>query len=160
MTHGRSRKKKKSPVNWIEIAVQFLTGLITGIILLIIDKLWTPQQAGGRKPFLPIRITQIVIIHNYENSDYCCNLNHCRIYRAFCLQKMEGSEMPVGNPKPQTIATKKYEEKAGWISKSYKLKRELVEHFAAACQSAGISQAAQLTKMMNEFIAQQKNEQA
>lgn len=71
---------------------------------------------------------------------------------------MEGSEMPVGNPKPQTIATKKYEEKAGWISKSYKLKRELVERFAAACQSAGISQAAQLTKMMNEFIAQQKNE--
>ena len=68
--------------------------------------------------------------------------------------------MPVGSPKPQTIATKKYEEKAGWISKSYKLKRELVErtHFAAACQSAGISQAAQLTKMMNEFIAQQKNE--
>lgn len=42
MTHDRSRKKKKSPVNWIEIAVQFLTGLITGIILLIIDKLWTP----------------------------------------------------------------------------------------------------------------------
>ena len=71
---------------------------------------------------------------------------------------MEGSEMPVGNPKPQTIATKKYEEKAGWISKSYKLKRELVEQFAAACQSAGISLAAQLTRMMNEFIAQQKNE--
>lgn len=68
---------------------------------------------------------------------------------------MEGQEMPVGNPKPQTIATKKYEEKAGWISKSYKLKRELVEQFAAACQSAGISQAAQLTKMMNEFIEQQ-----
>ena len=64
--------------------------------------------------------------------------------------------MPVGNPKPQTIATKKYEEKAGWISKSYKLKRELVERFAAACQEAGISQAAQLTKMMNEFIEQQK----
>lgn len=32
--------KKKSPVNWIEIAVQFLTGLITGIILLILDKLF------------------------------------------------------------------------------------------------------------------------
>ena len=64
--------------------------------------------------------------------------------------------MPVGSPKPHTIATKKYEEKAGWISKSYKLKRELVERFAAACQEAGISQAAQLTKMMNEFIEQQK----
>ncbi|GAA6295507.1 hypothetical protein F220043C3_39410 [Enterocloster asparagiformis] len=39
MAKGKSRKKKKSPINWIEIAVQFLTGLITGIILLIIDKL-------------------------------------------------------------------------------------------------------------------------
>ena len=158
MTKRRSRKKKKSPVNWIEIAVQFLTGLITGIILLIIDKLWKPQQVGGRKPFLDTRITQFVIIHNNENSNYSSNINNRRIYRAFCLQKMEGQEMPVGSPKPQTIATKKYEEKAGWISKSYKLKRELVERFAAACQSAGISQAAQLTKMMNEFIAQQKNE--
>lgn len=64
--------------------------------------------------------------------------------------------MPVGNPKPQTVATRKYEEKAGWISKSYKLKREVVEQFAEACEKAGISQAAQLTKMMNEFIEDQK----
>lgn len=33
--------KKKSPINWIEIAVQFVTGLLTGIIVLIIDKLWS-----------------------------------------------------------------------------------------------------------------------
>ena len=33
------RKKKKSPINWIEIAVQFLTGLATGIILMILDRL-------------------------------------------------------------------------------------------------------------------------
>ena len=39
MAKGKSRKKKKSPINWIEIAVQFLTGLITGIIFLIIDKI-------------------------------------------------------------------------------------------------------------------------
>lgn len=39
MARGKSRKKKKSPIDWIEIAVQFLTGLITGIILMIIDKL-------------------------------------------------------------------------------------------------------------------------
>ncbi len=30
---------KKSPINWIEIAVQFLTGLATGIVLMIIDRL-------------------------------------------------------------------------------------------------------------------------
>ena len=40
MAKGSSRRKRKSPVNWIEVAAQFLTGLITGIIILIIDKLW------------------------------------------------------------------------------------------------------------------------
>ena len=63
--------------------------------------------------------------------------------------------MPIGSPKPQTIATKKYEQKAGFISKSYKLKRELVDQFAEACEKAGVSQAAQLTAMMKEFIEQQ-----
>ena len=66
--------------------------------------------------------------------------------------------MPVGNPTPQTEATKRYEKKAGWVSKSYKLKRELVEQFAEACEAAGISQAAQLTKMMTKFIEKQENE--
>lgn len=42
--------------------------------------------------------------------------------------------------------------KNGWVSKSYKLKHELVEQFADACDKAGVSQAAQLTKMMKEFI--------
>ena len=64
--------------------------------------------------------------------------------------------MPVGSPKPQTIATKKYEKKAGFVSKSYKLRRELVDQFAEACDKAGVSQAAQLTKMMKEFIEQQE----
>lgn len=65
--------------------------------------------------------------------------------------------MPVGNPTPQTEATKRYEKKAGWVSKSYKLKRELVDQFAESCEAAGISQAAQLTKMMTEFIEKQEN---
>lgn len=65
--------------------------------------------------------------------------------------------MPVGSPTPQTIATKKYEKKAGWVSKSYKLKREVVDQFAETCERVGVSQAAQLTKMMQEFIEQ--NEQ-
>lgn len=64
--------------------------------------------------------------------------------------------MPVGNPKPQTIATKKYEEKARLMSKSYKLKREVVDQFAEACDRAGVSQAAQLSKMMKDFIEKQK----
>lgn len=67
-----------------------------------------------------------------------------------------GMIMPVGKPTKQTIATKKYEAKAGWVSKSYKMKREVVEAFADACEAAGVSQAGQLTKMMKEFIEQQE----
>ena len=60
--------------------------------------------------------------------------------------------MPVGNPKAQTIATKKYTEKVGLISKSYKLKKEVVEAFAKACEDNGESQAAVLTRMMKEYV--------
>lgn len=60
--------------------------------------------------------------------------------------------MPIGNPSKQSIATRKYEAKAGWMSKSYKMKRETVEAFAEACNEAGVSQAGQLMKMMNEFM--------
>lgn len=48
--------------------------------------------------------------------------------------------------------------KAGLISKSYKLKRDLIEQFAEACDKAGVSQAAQLTKMMKAFIEEQNNQ--
>lgn len=64
--------------------------------------------------------------------------------------------MPIGSPKPQTIATKKYTEKTGWISKSYKLKKELVDEFAEACEKAGTSQATQLSLMMKQFIEEVK----
>lgn len=66
--------------------------------------------------------------------------------------------MPIGDPKPQTIATKRYEKKAGWVSKSYKLRREVVDEYAKACEKAGVSAAGQLTKMMKEFIEEMNNE--
>lgn len=52
----------------------------------------------------------------------------------------------------------KWNAKAGLVSKSYKLKQELIEQFAEACEIAGVSQAGQLTKMMKEFIEQYKAE--
>ena len=52
----------------------------------------------------------------------------------------------------QSKATRKYEEKVGLISKSYKLKREVIDLFAEACKNAGVSQSGQLTKMMMDFI--------
>lgn len=79
---------------------------------------------------------------------YCASC--CKAGNRFVLP-MEGQEMPVGDPKPQTIATKKYEKKAGFLSKSYKLKRDVVDQFAKACEEAGVSQASQLTKMMTTF---------
>jgi hypothetical protein len=50
----------------------------------------------------------------------------------------------------------KWNAKAGLISKSYKLKRDLVEAFADACEKAGVSQAGQLSMMMREFIEKNK----
>ena len=55
-------------------------------------------------------------------------------------------------PSRQSIATRKYEEKAGWMSKTYKLKREVVETFAEACEKTGVSQAGQLMELMKGFI--------
>ena len=71
------------------------------------------------------------------------------------LQRRKGDDEM---PKAQSIATRKYEASHGWMSKSYKMKRETVEAFAEACSSAGVSQAGQLMKMMNEFIDQNKDE--
>lgn len=64
--------------------------------------------------------------------------------------------MPKGNPSSQTKASAKYQEKVGLISKTYKLKRETVERFAKSCEAAGVSQSAQLSKMMEDFIKMQK----
>lgn len=32
-------EQKEKPINWIEVLVQFIVGLVTGVILLIIDRL-------------------------------------------------------------------------------------------------------------------------
>ena len=58
--------------------------------------------------------------------------------------------------KAQTKATDKWQKKVGIISKSFKLKKELTDEFKEACEKAGVSQAAQISKMMREFIDEQK----
>lgn len=58
----------------------------------------------------------------------------------------------------QTLRNERYQKKAGWLSKFYKLKREVAEAYAEACDKAGVSQAGQLTKMMNEYIEQVNEE--
>ena len=59
-------------------------------------------------------------------------------------------------PKAQTKATDKWQKKVGIISKSFKLKKELTDEFKEACEKAGVSQAAQISKMTREFIDEQK----
>lgn len=64
--------------------------------------------------------------------------------------------MPVGNPQKSTLRTKKYQEKVGYISKSYKLKKDLTDRFAEACEKAGESQASVITRLMEEYIAEKQ----
>lgn len=58
---------------------------------------------------------------------------------------------------PQSKATRKYEASHGWMSKTYKMKRETVEAFAEACEKAGVSQAGQLMNMMKQFIEEHRD---
>ena len=46
----------------------------------------------------------------------------------------------------------RWQKKVGYISKTYKLKKDLVEEFASTCERLEVSQASQLTAMMKEFI--------
>lgn len=56
--------------------------------------------------------------------------------------------------RPQDV----WNEKAGYISKSYKLKRNVVEAFSEACDKAGVSQAGKLTELMEGFITEIEKE--
>lgn len=46
----------------------------------------------------------------------------------------------------------RWDEKAGYISKSFKMYRTTAEAFKSACEKAGVSQSQQIVKMMQEFI--------
>lgn len=63
--------------------------------------------------------------------------------------------MSKGKPTAHTIANEKWQKKAGYKAKTYKLKADLVEQFQEACQEAGVSQAAKITELMEGFIAEQ-----
>ena len=64
--------------------------------------------------------------------------------------------MPKGSPNPQTIASQKYQKKVGYMTKSFKIKREVAERFEKACKAAGVSQAAQITELMLAFAKEQR----
>lgn len=64
--------------------------------------------------------------------------------------------MPKGNPSKQTVASEKYQKKAGYMTKGFKLKRDIVEQFEEACNRAGRPQAEVIREFMEEFVKQNK----
>ncbi len=64
--------------------------------------------------------------------------------------------MPKGSLNPQTIASEKYQKEAGYMTKGFKIKREVAERFERACEKAGVSQAAKITELMLEFAEEQE----
>ena len=51
----------------------------------------------------------------------------------------------------QSKATRQYEKKVGLISRSYKLKKSIVDNFKEACERQGVSQASVLSAYMVEY---------
>ncbi|MCI1304885.1 MAG: hypothetical protein LKG40_01510 [Lachnospiraceae bacterium] len=52
------------------------------------------------------------------------------------------------NARPQ----EKWNEKNGYISKSFRMYRKTADEFKIACEKAGVSQSGQIVKMMQAFI--------
>lgn len=67
------------------------------------------------------------------------------------MENMEGErQMPIDEKKkrPQD----KWDQKAGVISKTYKVDRKTAEDFQTACKKAGTAMGTQLTNMMKQYI--------
>jgi predicted DNA-binding protein len=62
-------------------------------------------------------------------------------------------KMPKGKPNPQTIASEKYQKKAGYKTKAFKLKGDVAERFQETCEKLGKSQASVITDLMEKFIS-------
>lgn len=69
----------------------------------------------------------------------------------FLLGYVEGKNKNVRNR-----ADKKYHEKIGLISKSYKLHKDVVEEFAKACEKRGVSLSSTIEDFMKKFIEETK----
>ena len=46
----------------------------------------------------------------------------------------------------------KYKKKAGWLSKSYTLKKNIVDALKEACEKQGVSQASVISAYMTEYV--------
>lgn len=69
----------------------------------------------------------------------------------FLLGYVEGKNKNVRNR-----ADKKYHEKIGFVSKSYKLHKDVVDEFAEACEKRGVSLSSTIEDFMKKFIEETK----
>ena len=52
----------------------------------------------------------------------------------------------------------RWAKKSGYMTKGFKLKRELVDAFIQACEIKGISQASAISTFMNDFVRSSENQ--
>lgn len=69
----------------------------------------------------------------------------------FLLGYVDGKNKHVRNK-----ADKKYHEKIGLVSKSYKLHKDVVDEFAEACSKKGVSLSSAIEDLMKQFISDTK----
>lgn len=50
----------------------------------------------------------------------------------------------------------RWQKKSGYVTKSFKMYSDTAEAFKEACEKAGVSQSAQIVKLMKEFINKQE----
>lgn len=62
--------------------------------------------------------------------------------------------MPKGEPNKNTVRVERYQKKAGYKVKSFKLKGDVADRFAEACDKAGVSQASKVAELMEQFISE------
>lgn len=62
--------------------------------------------------------------------------------------------MPKGTPNKNTVRVDRYQKKAGYKVKAFKLKGDVAERFEEACNIAGESQAAAITRLMEQYISE------
>lgn len=65
--------------------------------------------------------------------------------------------MPKGEPNKNTVRVDRYQKKAGYKVKGFKLKGDIADRFAEACDKAGVSQAAKISELMEQFINEVEN---
>jgi hypothetical protein len=92
------------------------------------------------------------VVSNFNEQGFCTLKTYSEIDGSYILDeyttRLDLAAYGLLKETPQD----RWQKKAGYISKSYKLKKELVDEFKEACDKAGKSQAEVLTELMSEFI--------